>query len=137
MPEYPDVVVYVEHLRRRLIGRVLEKIRLGSPFVVRSADPPLRLVEGKRVVGVSRLGKRIILELEGDLFLVFHLMIAGRLHWVERGTKVPGRRGLAAFDFDDGTLSLTEASSKKRASLHLVRGRSQLTAFDRAAMRIS
>jgi len=136
MPEYPDVVVYVEHLRRRLIGHVLEKIRLGSPFVVRSADPPLRHAEGKRVLAVSRLGKRIILELEGDLFLVFHLMIAGRLHWVERGKKVPGWRGLAAFDFDDGTLSLTEASSKKRASLHLVRGRDQVSAFDRGGLEV-
>src|SRR5215471_18391911 len=136
MPEYPDVVVYVEHLGRTLIGHVLEKIRLVSPFVVRSADPPLRVVEGKRVLAVSRLGKRIVLELDGDLFLVFHLMIAGRLHWVERWAKLPGRRGLAAFDFDHGTLSLTEASSKKRASLHLVRGRSQVDAFDRGGLEV-
>ncbi len=136
MPEYPDVVVYVEHLRRRLIGQTLEKIRLASPFVLRSADPPLRDAEGKRVLGVSRLGKRIILELEGDLFLIFHLMIAGRLHWLAKGGKIPGRRGLAGFDFANGTLLLTEASSKKRASLHLVRGRSLVNGFDRGGLEV-
>jgi formamidopyrimidine-DNA glycosylase len=136
MPEYPDVVVYVEHLRRRLVGQTLEKIRLASPFVLRSADPPLRDAEGKRVLGVSRLGKRIILELEGDLFLVFHLMIAGRLHWLAKGGKIPGRRGLAGFDFANGTLLLTEASSKKRASLHVVRGRSLLNPFDRGGLEV-
>jgi formamidopyrimidine-DNA glycosylase len=136
MPEYPDVVVYVEHLKRRLIGQTLEKIRLVSPFLLRSADPPLRDAEGKRVLGVSRLGKRIILELEGDLFLIFHLMIAGRLHWLAKGGKIPGRRGLAGFDFANGTLLLTEASSKKRASLHLVRGRSRVDAFDRGGLEV-
>jgi formamidopyrimidine-DNA glycosylase len=136
MPEYPDVVVYVEHLKRRLIGQTLEKIRLASPFLLRSADPPLRDAEGKRVLGVSRLGKRIILELEGDLFLIFHLMIAGRLHWLAKGGKIPGRRGLAGFDFANGTLLLTEASSKKRASLHLVRGRSRVDAFDRGGLEV-
>jgi formamidopyrimidine-DNA glycosylase len=136
MPEYPDVTVYVEHLRRRLIGKTLEKIRLASPFLVRSADPPLRDAEGKRVLGVSRLGKRIILELEGDLFLIFHLMIAGRLHWLAKGGKIPGRRGLAGFDFANGTLLLTEASSKKRASLHLVRGRSMVDSFDRGGLEV-
>ncbi len=136
MPEYPDVVVYVEHLRRRLVGQTLEKIRIASPFVLRSADPPLRDAEGKRALGVSRLGKRIILELEGDLFLVFHLMIAGRLHWLAKGGKIPGRRGLAGFDFANGTLLLTEASSKKRASLHLVRGRSLVNAFDRGGLEV-
>jgi len=136
MPEYPDVVVYVEHLRRRLVGQTLEKIRIASPFVLRSADPPLRDAEGKRALGVSRLGKRIILELEGDLFLVFHLMIAGRLHWLAKGGKIPGRRGLAGFDFANGTLLLTEASSKKRASLHLVRGRSRVDAFDRGGLEV-
>jgi formamidopyrimidine-DNA glycosylase len=129
-------VVYVEHLRRRLIGQTLEKIRLASPFLLRSADPPLRDAEGKRVLGVSRLGKRIILELEGDLFLIFHLMIAGRLHWLAKGGKIPGRRGLAGFDFANGTLLLTEASSKKRASLHLVRGRSRVDAFDRGGLEV-
>jgi len=136
MPEYPDVVVYVEHLRRRLVGQTLEKIRIASPFALRSADPPLRDAEGKRALGVSRLGKRIILELEGDLFLVFHLMIAGRLHWLAKGGKIPGRRGLAGFDFANGTLLLTEASSKKRASLHLVRGRSLVNAFDRGGLEV-
>jgi formamidopyrimidine-DNA glycosylase len=123
-------------LRRRLIGQTLEKIRLASPFLLRSADPPLRDAEGKRVLGVSRLGKRIILELEGDLFLIFHLMIAGRLHWLAKGGKIPGRRGLAGFDFANGTLLLTEASSKKRASLHLVRGRSRVDAFDRGGLEV-
>ena len=130
MPELPDVDVYVTHLQRRILGATLEHIRVASPFVLRSVEPPLRDASGKLVRGVSRMGKRIVLELDGDLALVVHLMIAGRLRWRERGAKVPGKLGLAAFDFTTGTLLLTEASTRKRASLHLVRGQEALRAMD-------
>jgi formamidopyrimidine-DNA glycosylase len=130
VPELPDVEVYVEHLRRRVVGQPLEHVRVASPFLVRSFDPPLRAVEGKRVRSVRRMGKRIVFELDDDLFLVVHLMIAGRLRWRERGAKVPGKLGLAAFDFPGGTLLLTEASSKKRASLHLLPGQAAVDALD-------
>jgi formamidopyrimidine-DNA glycosylase len=130
VPELPDVEVYVEHLRRRVVGQPLEHARVASPFLVRSFDPPLRAAEGKRVRGVHRMGKRIVFDLEDDLHLVLHLMIAGRLRWRDRGAKVPGKVGLAAFDFPDGTLVLTEASPKKRASLYVVRGYDALRALD-------
>jgi formamidopyrimidine-DNA glycosylase len=130
VPELPDVELYVAHLRRRLVGEPLERARVASPFLVRSFDPPLRDAEGKRVLGVHRMGKRVVLDLEGDLHLVLHLMIAGRLRWREHGAKIPGKVGLAAFDFPGGTLILTEASSKKRASLHVVRGDAALRALD-------
>jgi formamidopyrimidine-DNA glycosylase len=130
VPELPDVEVYVDHLRRRLVGQPLEHARVASPFLVRSFDPPLRAAEGKRVRTVHRMGKRIVFGLDDDLWLVIHLMIAGRFRWRERGAKVPGKVGLAAFDFPKGTLLLTEASSKKRASLHLVRGQGALEALD-------
>jgi formamidopyrimidine-DNA glycosylase len=126
MPELPDVVVYIECLRPRVVGQPLEKVRLASPFLLRSVDPPLEQAEGKHVRGLRRLGKRIVFELDEELFLVLHLMIAGRLHWKAKGAKPPGKIGLAAFDFPNGTLTLTEASTKKRASLHLVRGEGQL-----------
>ena len=126
MPELPDIVVYLECLHPRVMGRALEKVRLTSPFLMRTADPPLSSAEGKTVRGLRRLGKRIVFELEDELFLVLHLMIAGRLHWKKPGAKPPGRIGLAAFDFPGGTLLLTEASTKKRASLHLVRGEARL-----------
>jgi formamidopyrimidine-DNA glycosylase len=135
VPELPDVELYVEHLHRRIVGRPLAHVRVASPFLVRSFDPPIRAAEGKRVRSVHRLGKRIVMDLEegagkDDLHLVVHLMIAGRLRWREAGAKIPGKLGLAAFDFDNGTLLLTEASSKKRASLHLVRGAKALAALD-------
>ncbi len=130
MPELPDVVVYLEALEPRVVGTTLERIRLASPFVVRSVDPPLTHAFGTRVTGLRRVGKRIVLALSGDLFLVIHLMIAGRLRWKDRGAKVPGKLGLAAFDFTKGTLLLTEASTRKRASIHLVRGEAALAAFD-------
>jgi formamidopyrimidine-DNA glycosylase len=129
MPELPDVVVYVESLRRHVVGNVLERIRLTSPFLLRTVDPPIAAANSTRVVGVERLGKRIAIALEDDLYLVLHLMIAGRLRWRAPGTKPPGRLGLAAFDFSTGTLLLTEAGSKKRASLHLVRGAAALGAL--------
>jgi formamidopyrimidine-DNA glycosylase len=130
VPELPDVEVYVDHLRRRAVGQPLEHARIASPFLVRSFDPPIRVVEGKTVRSVHRMGKRIVFDLDDDLHLVVHLMIAGRFRWKPRGTKVPGKVGLAAFDFPGGTLVLTEASSKKRASLHLVRGGEALRALD-------
>jgi formamidopyrimidine-DNA glycosylase len=130
VPELPDVEVYVEHLRRRAVGQPLEHARIASAFLVRSFDPPIRAAEGKHVRSVRRMGKRIVFELDDDLFLVLHLMIAGRLRWWERGAKVPGKLGLAAFDFPAGTLLLTEASPKKRASLHLVRGKAAVDALD-------
>ena len=130
MPELPDVVVYIEALESRIVSQPLERIRLASPFLLRSVDPPIHEAEGKRVLGLRRLGKRIVFDLEGDLFLVFHLMIAGRLHWKGAGAKVPGRLGLAAFDFPTGTLILTEAGTRKRASLHLVGGHEALQKQD-------
>jgi formamidopyrimidine-DNA glycosylase len=136
MPELPDVAVYVECLERRVAGETLERVRLASPFTLRSVDPPLDAVAGRRVRGVRRLGKRIVLALEGDLFLVLHLMIAGRLRWRSRGAKPPGRNGLAAFDFSSGTLLLTEASRKRRASLHVVRGREALGAHDPGGLEV-
>ena len=122
VPELPDITIYLEALEARILGRTLEKVRLASPFLLRTVEPSPSDVTGKRVSGLRRLGKRIAIELEGGLFLVLHLMIAGRLKWLPKGAKVPGKVGLAAFDFDSGTLLLTEAGSKRRASLHIVRG---------------
>lgn len=130
MPELPDVELYLHALRQRVVGRELVGVRITSPFVLRSVDPAIGVVAGKRVTGVSRLGKRIVLELEDDLFVVIHLMIAGRLRWKPPKDKIPARLGLAAFDFDEGTLLLTEASKKKRASLHVCRGRAALREHD-------
>jgi formamidopyrimidine-DNA glycosylase len=130
MPELPDVSIYIECLERRIAGAALEHVRIANPFVLRSVEPRVAEVEGRRVVGVRRLGKRIVIALEGELFAVVHLMIAGRLRWQERGAKLPGKLGLAAFDFSAGTLILTEAGSKRRASLHVVRGESALAQHD-------
>lgn len=137
MPELPDVTVYLEALRRRVRGEVLEGVRLGSPFLVRTVEPPLEAAFGRRVTGFRRIGKRIVFELDGDLFLVLHLMIAGRLAWKKPGEKIPAKRGLAAFDFAPGTLLLTEASPKKRAALHVVRGADALGALDPGGAEIS
>src|SRR5207248_2997590 len=115
VPELPDLTVYLDFLQANIVGQTLERIRVASPFVLRTADPPLKAVENKRVLGLCRMGKRLILELEDDLFLVIHLMIAGRFRWKERGAPITGKIGLAAFDFSNGTLMLTEASQKKRA----------------------
>ena len=129
MPELPDIVVYLECLAPRVAGTVLARVRLASPFLLRSVDPPLAAVAGKRVVALRRLGKRIVLGLEDDLFVVLHLMIAGRLRWRPAGAPVPRKAGLAAFDFAAGTLLLTEAGTRKRASLHVVRGEAALAAL--------
>src|SRR5438105_2660453 len=126
MPEIPDVVVYIESLQARVLGQVLERVRLASPFLLRSVEPPPAAVAGKKVLGFRRLGERIVFCLEADLFLVLHLMIAGRLHWKPRGAKLQRKVGLAAFDFPAGTLTLTEAGTKKRASLYVVRGETGL-----------
>ncbi len=136
MPELPDVAVYVSALERHVEGQHLRRIRLRSPFLVRSVDPPLDEAAGKRVLDVRRLGKRIVLGLEAELFLVFHLMIAGRFRWRKAGAGLPGRTGLAAFDFDRGTLVLTEAGTKKRASLHVVRGEQALRGHDRGGLEV-
>jgi formamidopyrimidine-DNA glycosylase len=130
MPELPDVTIYLEALQARVLGQPLEKIRLASPFVLRSVEPAPGAVEGRRVIALRRLGKRIVLGLEDDYFAVIHLMIAGRLRWAKRGAKPPGKLGLAAFDFPTGTLLFTEASPKKRAALHLVRGAAALAVHD-------
>ncbi|HEX8952449.1 MAG TPA: DNA-formamidopyrimidine glycosylase family protein [Polyangia bacterium] len=135
MPELPDVTVYVERVADRIVGHTLQKVRLASPFLLRSVEPPLADTFGKHVVGVERLGKRIVFVLEDELFLVLHLMVAGRLKWLPTpGAKIPGKVGLAAFDFSSGTLLLREASSKKRASLHVVRGRAALAEHDRGGL---
>lgn len=130
MPELPDITLYVERLAALLGSKKLQGIRLNSPFLVRTADPPLKAAEGLTVRGFRRIGKRVVWELEGDLFLVFHLMIAGRYHWKKAGAGVGGKMNLAAFDFEHGTMMLTEASPKKRASLHVVSGEEALADFD-------
>ena len=130
VPELPDILLYLHALRPRVVGHVVERIRLVSPFLLRSIDPPLTVVEGRRIVDLHRLGKRVVLEADGDLYLVVHLMIAGRFRWKERGAKIPGKIGLLALDFDNGTLLLTEAGSKRQASLYLVQGRQALAQHD-------
>ena len=136
MPELPDIELYLHALRPRIAGRTLERIRLASPFLVRSFDPPIDRAAGRKVVALRRLGKRLVWELEEDLFLIIHLMIAGRFRWLERGGKIPGKVGLAAFDFDHGSLILTEAGSKRRASLYLVRGERELAAHDPGGLEV-
>ena len=130
MPELPDILLYLHALAPRLAGHRVERIRLASPFLLRSIDPPLTSAEGRTVLALSRLGKRIVFELEGELFLVLHLMIAGRLRWKERGTKIPGKVGLLALDFSHGTLVLTEAGTRRQASLYVVAGREALRQHD-------
>lgn len=136
MPELPDVAVYVEHIASRTVGQTLLKVRLASPFVLRTAVPPIREAEGRAVVGVRRLGKRIVIALSGEAFVVIHLMVSGRFRFGEQGAKIPGKLGQAAFDFSSGTLILTEASSKKRASIHYVVGDDALLAFDRGGVEV-
>jgi formamidopyrimidine-DNA glycosylase len=136
MPELPDIVVYIEHLEAGLIGQMLERVRLTNPFVLRSVTPPIASAEGKKVVGVRRMGKRIVIALEGELFLVLHLMIAGRLRWLATGAKVPGRITLAAFEFPSGTLVFTEAGTKRRASIHLVEGEAALAAMNPGGLEV-
>ena len=136
MPELPDVDLYTHALRPRIVGHRLERARLVTPFLLRSVDPPLTAVEGRTVAGVSRLGKRIVIDTGDELYLVVHLMIAGRFRWKPPGTKVPGKVGLLALDFDSGTLILTEAGSKRRASLHVLQGRDQLRQHDPGGLEV-
>jgi formamidopyrimidine-DNA glycosylase len=136
MPELPDVTVYIEALEERILDRPILKIRIGSPFVLRSFDPPIGAAEGKKVLALVRLGKRIVFELEDELFLIVHLMIAGRFHWKPKGAKIARKYGQAAFDFPNGTLLLTEAGTKKRASLYLVRGRKALGEHDPGGLEV-
>ena len=141
MPELPDLTVYLECLRTRIAGAVLERVRLGSPFVLRSVEPPLESVAGRRIDALRRLGKRLVLQMESaasedPLFLVLHLMIAGRLRWRDAGAALPRKLGLAAFDFPNGTLLFTEAGSKKRASLRLIRGEADLRGQDPGGLEV-
>lgn len=130
MPELPDIELYRHALEERVVGTPLRKVRLASPFLVRSVDPPIQALEGSTIREIRRLGKRLVFAFDDDLFMVLHLMIAGRLRWKKVGTKVPGRVGLAAFDFDEGTLLLTEASKKKRAALYVCRGEASVREHD-------
>lgn len=136
MPELPDIVVYIEALEKRILGQALEGIRIVSPFLLRTATPPLSSATGKKVLHMRRLGKRICIGLEEDLWLVLHLMIAGRLHWRARGAKISPPRGLAAFDFPAGSLLWTEAGSQKRASLHVVAGEHCFRALDPGGLEV-
>jgi len=134
LPELPDITVYIESLEKRILGHTLEQIRITNPFLVRSVEPPIRDTTGKRVTEIRRIGKRIAIGLEDDLWIVIHLMIAGRFRWLARGAKVPGKLGLAAFDFDDGSLILTEAGSTRRASVTVVKGEEALQSIDRGGV---
>jgi formamidopyrimidine-DNA glycosylase len=137
MPELADVTVYIEALSERVLNQAIQKIRIVSPFVLRSVEPPISTAEGKRVLALCRLGKRIVFELEEDLFLIVHLMIAGRFHWKPKGAKIARKYGQAAFDFPGGTLLLTEAGTKKRASINLVRGDAALSEHDPGGLEVS
>ena len=136
MPELPDILLYLHALRSRIVGHAVQRARLASPFLLRSIDPPLSAIEGRTIVGLDRLGKRIVLEAEGELFLVFHLMIAGRFRWKAAAAKIPGKVGLFALDFDNGTLLMTEAGSKRQASLYAVQGRDGLAAHEPGGVQV-
>src|SRR6185312_5927990 len=136
MPELPDIAAYISALEPRIVGQPLEQVRLASPFLLRTVQPPVAAVEGKMVRELRRIGKRIAIGVEGDLWLVLHLMIAGRLHWKPAHAKIAGRNALAAFDFSSGTLTLTEAGSKRRASLYVVKGEDGLRSMDPGGLEI-
>src|SRR5512145_3438638 len=136
MPELPDVTIYLEALAERVPQQPIQKVRIASPFVLRSFDPPINEAEEKKVLALRRLGKRIVFALEDELFLIVHLMIAGRLHWKPRGAKIARKYGQAAFDFANGTLLLTEAGTKKRASIYLVRGEAALREHDPGGLEV-
>ena len=136
MPELPDVEVYIEALEKRIVGQVLTGIRIANPFVLRTVDPRPAELAGARVTGVRRVGKRVVMEVEGERFIVVHLMVAGRFRWLAAGAKVPGKIGLAAFDFENGTLALTEAGTRRRASIHIVRGADAVRAMDRGGIEV-
>ena len=136
MPEYPDITVYLEALEERILGQTLEQVRFNSPFLLRSLEPPVAAAAGKKVVALRRIGKRIAIGVENEVWLVLHLMIAGRLHWKKPAAKLGGRQMLAAFDFPNGALILTEAGTKKRASLHMAQGEAGLGALDPGGLEI-
>jgi formamidopyrimidine-DNA glycosylase len=136
MPELPDVELYLHALRQRIAGAPVDRVRIGNPFIVRTFDPPISAIEGLRVAGLSRLGKRLVFSLDGDLYLIVHLMIAGRFRWRERGAAIPGKVGLFALDFPTGTLILTEAGSKRQASIHLVRGANGVREHDPGGLEV-
>jgi len=136
VPELPDIVIYLEALASRVVGQPLERIRIGNPFVIRTIVPPPQEFEGRRVAALRRVGKRIVFAFDDELFMVVHLMIAGRLRWRERGAAIPGKVGMAAFDFPTGTLVFTEQGSKRQASIHLVRGSAGLTEFERGGLEV-
>jgi formamidopyrimidine-DNA glycosylase len=136
VPELPDILLYLHALRSRIVGHVVQKVRLASPFLLRSIDPPLTAVEGRTIVALHRLGKRVVFEAEDDLFLVFHLMIAGRFRWKPNGTKIPGKVGLLALDFDNGSLLMTEAGTRRQASLYMVSGRDALIQHDPGGVQV-
>src|SRR3954466_6364689 len=136
MPELPDITIYLDALAARVLRQPLERLRIGNPFIVRTIEPPVAALEGRRVVALRRLGKRIVFAMDGDLFLVLHLMIAGRLRWRDRGAAIPGKVGLAAFDFPTGTAILTEAGSKRQASLHVIGSAGDLAALDPGGLEV-
>jgi formamidopyrimidine-DNA glycosylase len=136
VPELPDILLYLRALEPRIVGQRVTAARLASPFLLRSVDPPLSAIEGRRVVGLRRLGKRVVVEADGELFLVFHLMIAGRFRWKASGASIPGKVGLLALDFENGTLILTEAGSKRQASLHVVQGEAKLAQHDPGGLEV-
>lgn len=136
MPEYPDIAIYIERLQHIIGDQPLQKVRIANPFFLRTFDPPIESIHGLKLVDIERIGKRIVFVLENDYFLILHLMISGRLYWHEAGYAIPRKKGLAAFDFPNGTLLITEVSTKKRASLHLVKGREKLKSFDRGGLEV-
>jgi formamidopyrimidine-DNA glycosylase len=136
VPELPDILLYLRALEPRIVGQRVTAVRLASPFLLRSVDPPLSAIEGRRVVDLRRLGKRVVIAADGELFLVFHLMIAGRFRWKSPGSAIPGKVGLLAVDFENGTLILTEAGSKRQASLHVVEGEAKLAQHDPGGLEV-
>jgi formamidopyrimidine-DNA glycosylase len=136
MPEFPDITVYIDALSERVLDQPIQKVRIGSPFILRSFDPIISAAEGKKVLALRRLGKRIVFELEDELFLIVHLMIAGRFHWKPKGAKIARKYGQAAFDFPNGTLLLTEAGTKKRASIYLVHGETAVQEHDPGGLEV-
>jgi formamidopyrimidine-DNA glycosylase len=136
VPELPDILLYLHALRPRVVGRQVQAVRLASPFLLRSIDPPLEAIEGRTIVDLHRLGKRVVFEVEGEMFLVFHLMIAGRFRWKPPAARIPGKVGLLALDFEHGSLILTEAGSKRRASLYVVEGRESLASHDPGGLEV-
>jgi formamidopyrimidine-DNA glycosylase len=136
VPELPDILLYLRALEPRIVGHRVTAVRLASPFLLRSVDPPLSAIEGRPVVGLRRLGKRVVVEADGELFLVFHLMIAGRFRWKLPGAAIPGKVGLLALDFENGTLILTEAGSRRQASLHVVQGEATLAQHDPGGLEV-